>query len=512
MRRQFLTFIVLITSMSCDSLAAKQEMLTECRAYYRNDPTQLSQIDEFERTYDPNDAIRWYTKPSFLFSLINKALRSGDIQALYTFRYFIKSICDRLKEASASHFNVPFQLYRGARLHRDEVKNLDIGFFVATTSFFSCSRNRRVAEMFIGVDSLTGKSPNRGREEKQQYVLFEIDVDLTKFPDTIVTDVSAQSEFPVEEEMIFMLSSTFIINKINYDSEKNLWCIQMSSVSDITRSVQKYDEYVQLRLQENSSMVWFGHTMATIESDYLYSIDYFHRLLRTLPINHTDRPVVYYNLGRIYRLVEKYHKALAYLRCARLLLRRLLPEGIFDYCRILSGIGIVYSELGDSKRALKWLEQAVSLQQKSLPDNHAEIPFHLNHIAYGYFKAKQFKQALSILYRADQFFKTRMTIEHKDHAQTLHISGMVYCALGDNEKAYSYFKEALYKRESLHVKDHPSVASTCYQLSLIHEVRGEYELALQYAKRSLRIQSIKLPHYHSELKQSIELVERLQLR
>jgi hypothetical protein len=45
----------------------------------------------------------------------------------------------------------------------------------------------------------------------------------------------------------------------------------------------------------------------------------------------------------------------------------------------------------------------------------------------------------------------------------------------------------------------------------MHEDRGEYELALEYAKRSLRIQSIKLPHYHSELKRSIELVERLQL-
>jgi tetratricopeptide (TPR) repeat protein len=497
--------------MSCDSLAAKQEMLTECRAYYRNDPTQLSQIDEFERTYEPNNAIQWYTKPGFLFSIINKAFRSGDIQALYRFRYFIKNICDRLEEASASRANTSFRLYRGAILHRDEVKNLDIGFFVATTSFFSCSRDRRVAEMFIGIDSSTGKSPSRGREEKQQYVLFEIDVDLTKFPDTIVTDVSTQSEFPVEQEMVFMLGSTFIINEINYDPEKNLWNSQMSSVSDITRSVQKHEEYIRLRLQQTSSMVSFGHILVNMEADYLYSIGYFHRLLRTLPFKHTDRPVVYYNIGRIYRFIEKYHKSLAYLRCARLLLRRLLPEGIVDYCRILGHIGIVYSELGDSKQALKCLEQAVRLQQKSLPDNHAEIPFHLNRVAYGYFKVKQFKHALSILYNADHFFKTRMLIEHKDHAQTLHTLGLVYRALGDDEKAYSYFKEALNKQGYLLIKDHPSIASTCYQLSLMHEDRGEYELALEYAKRSLRIQSIKLPHYHSELKRSIELVERLQL-
>jgi tetratricopeptide (TPR) repeat protein len=88
----------------------------------------------------------------------------------------------------------------------------------------------------------------------------------------------------------------------------------------------------------------------------------------------------------------------------------------------------------------------------------------------------------------------------------------VHRALGDNEKAYNYFKEALRKRHSLLAKDHPDVASTSYQLSLLREDRGEYDLALEFAKSSLRIQSIKLPHYHSELKLSSELVNRLQQR
>jgi len=447
-----------------------------------------------------------------LFYLVNKALRSGDMLALYTFRYFIKGLCNRLEEASAEHSNNSFRLYRGAKLHRDEVESLQIGSVVANNSFFSCSRDRNVAEMFIGIDLSTGRSPSRGRDERQQFVLFEINVDLTKFPDTIVANVSAQSEFSGENEMVFMLGSTFIVNHIVYDSQKYLWYIKMSSFSDITQSDRKYERYTRQRLQETSSIVSFGHTLVTIESDYFYSIDYFHHLLRTLPVNHTDRPVVYYNLGRVYRFLEKYDKALAYFRCAQLLLRRLLPQTVFDYCRVLSGMGIVYSKLGDSKRAINRLEQAVTLQRNSLPDNHTEIPFHLNRLGYGYFNAKQYERALSILYSADSFFQTRMPVDHQGHAQTLHILGLVYRALDDEEKAYSYFKEALRKRDSLLAKDHPDVASTCYQLSLMYEDRGEYELALEYAKRSLRIQSMKLPYYHSELKQSSELVERLQQR
>jgi len=498
--------------MTCDSLEAKQQMLTECRAYYRNDAAQLIRINEFERTYKPSDAILWYTKPGFLFYLVNKALRSGDTLALYTFRYFIKDLCNRLEEAATVHSDTSFRLYRGATIHRNEIENLQIGSIVANNSFFSCSRDRNVAEMFISINPLTGRSLNRGREERQQFVLFEIDVDLTKFPETIVANVSAQSELSDENEMVFMLGSTFIINHIVYDLQKYMWLIEMSSFSEITQSDRKYEKYLRQRLRETSSIVSFGHTLVTIQSDYLHAIDYFHRLLRTLPINHSDRPVVYYDLGRTYRFLEKYQKALAYLQCARLLLRRLLPQTVFDYCCVLSNIGMVYSKLGDSKRAINRLEQAITLQYKSLPDNHTEIPFHLNRLGYGYFNAKQFELALSTLYSAASFFETRMPVDHQGHAQTLHTLGSVYCALGDEEKAYNCFKEALRKRESLLAKDHPNVASTCYQLSLMHEDRGEYELALEYAKRALRIQSIKLPYYHSELKQSSELVERLQHR
>jgi tetratricopeptide (TPR) repeat protein len=502
----------MVTSMPCDSLEAKQQMLTECRAYYRNDRVTLSQIDQFERIYQPSDAIRWYTKSGFLFYLVNKALRSGDILALYTFRYFIKDLCNRLEEASAEHSNTSFRLYRGAKLHREEVESLQIGSFVATNGFFSCSCTRSVAEMFISIDPLSGKSPSRDRDEKEQFALFEINVDIIKSPDVVVVNASAQSVFPDEKEMIFTLGSTFIINHIVYDGQKNLWFIEMSSFSDWAKIDQEYDRYIRVRLQLTNPTILFGHALANIRSEYLQSLDYFHRLLRTLSIDHADRPNVHYNLGRIYRILEKYQKGLAYFRCAQLLLRRLLPQRIFDYCRVLSAIGSIYSKLGDSKRAINLLEQALTLQRNSLPDNHTEIPFHLNRLGHGYFNAKQYERALSILYSADSFFQTRMPVDHQGHAQTLHILGLVYRALDDEEKAYSYFKEALRKRDSLLAKDHPDVASTCYQLSLMCEDRGEYELALEYAKRSLRIQSMKLPYYHSELKQSSELVERLQQR
>jgi tetratricopeptide (TPR) repeat protein len=284
----------------------------------------------------------------------------------------------------------------------------------------------------------------------------------------------------------------------------------MSSLPDWFAINREYERYTYQRLQETNQVILFGNVLYTIGSDYICAMEYFHRLLRTLPFDHIDRSDVYYNLGRIYILIEKYQKALACYQCAVLLLRRMLPQRICDYCRALSGTGTVYLQTGDLKRAINCLERALILELKGMPGDHVEIPFLQNSLAYAYFTAKRFDDALTILTSADHFFRTRILINHHGHAQTIHIKGLIYLALSDDKQAYRCFEEALRKREWLLPKDHPDIACTCYELSLIHESLHEYECALDYANKSLQIRSIKLPHYHSDLKRSVELVERLQ--
>ncbi|CAF4799667.1 unnamed protein product [Rotaria sp. Silwood1] len=503
-------YLVLLMSMPRGSLQAKYEMLSECRAYYQNDVVQLAQIDEFERTYQSKDAIRWYTKPGVLFYLVNKALRSQDIWVMYKFRYFIVDLCCCLEEVSNSQSFSSVRLYRGAKLNRDELEQLQVGCLISTNGFFSCSSDRNVAEMFISIDLMTDRSSSHNPDAWQQFVLFIIDVDRRISTNTVVADVSYESDLPDENEMIFNFGSTFIINEISFDNDKCIWLIQMSSSSDNIRINDEYEKYIHIRLQHTNPAMLFGHALANICSDYAQSMIYFHRLLRTLPIDDVERPNIYYNLGRIYQFIEKFEKSLDCFRCARLLICRLLPERMFDYCRILGGMGTVYLYLGDSERALKLLRQALALHKKSFPENHTEIPFHLNRLGYGYFKAKQYDHALLILNSAENFFQKKMPVDHQGYAQTLHSMGLVYHGFGDDTKALICFQEALRQRHSLLGKDHPYLASTYYQLSLIHNNRAEYEIALDYVQKSLNIQLIKLPHSHSELKLSKELLRHLQ--
>lgn len=495
--------------MPCKRFGAKKQMLTECRAFYRNDPVQLKRIEEFKKTYKPCDAIRWYTKPGFLFDLVNKALRSGDALALYTFRYFIIDLYKRFKEIQNIHSNTSIRLYRGARIHLNEVKNLRVGSLVTTNSFLSCSLDSAVAKSFCSIDPETGKTPSRSRKEKRQFVFYIIDVDLEKFPDTELANVSGYTDYPQEKEMIFMLGSIFTINNKIYRPKERLWVIKMSSSSDKTQSGRKYEPYIHRRLRDTDAVMLFGHALVSIKGDYMHSKDYFENLLKTLPINHPARPVIYYDLGRIYRSLEEYKTALDYFQKAKRLLRQLLPKRMFDYCRALGGSGSVHSRLGHWKRAINILEKIINVYRKFLPYDHTETPFDLNRLGYAYYNAKRYEDALSTLYKADEFFQNRMTIDHQGHAETFFILGLVYRALGNQEESYKFFMNTLHKRHQLLAKDHPDIASTYYQLSLIHEERGEYKIAFEYAKKSLDIRFFKLPPSHSKLKDSNTLVKRL---
>ncbi|UJR18108.1 hypothetical protein I4U23_005008 [Adineta vaga] len=78
------------------------DMLDMCADYYRDNAAQLKMIEEFRSTYEPYDAIRWYTRDSFLYHRLNAALRTEDIDALLLFRPFIVDLCTQSEEEQRS--------------------------------------------------------------------------------------------------------------------------------------------------------------------------------------------------------------------------------------------------------------------------------------------------------------------------------------------------------------------------------------------------------------------------
>ncbi|CAF4060072.1 unnamed protein product, partial [Rotaria sordida] len=64
----FQLLIEIIFRLNCNEYDCRQ-MLDECRAKYIGNAAELKKMDEFQSSFKPEDAIKWYTRDSFLYRI-----------------------------------------------------------------------------------------------------------------------------------------------------------------------------------------------------------------------------------------------------------------------------------------------------------------------------------------------------------------------------------------------------------------------------------------------------------
>jgi hypothetical protein len=115
----------------------------------------LQQIEQFDSNYTSNQAIHWYTRPSFVHRILSIACSMSNIQELFKVRYFIIDLYNELKQlhsASYQSFDKILRVYHGKCMTIEELEKLDerIGDFIVTTTFLSTTISDEVARFFAG--------------------------------------------------------------------------------------------------------------------------------------------------------------------------------------------------------------------------------------------------------------------------------------------------------------------------------------------------------------------------
>ncbi|CAF0834688.1 unnamed protein product [Adineta steineri] len=209
-----------------------QKMLSKCNQYYWKDNVQKKNIEQFKNTYKPENAIEWYTRDSFVYRLVNKALRSLDMEEINIFQPYIKALCRQLEQLhKQNQSNKPLTVFRGhgnmTTSQLDKIKE-NINALVSFNGFLSTSTNYNVAVMFAGTTSTNEES-----------VIFEIKTNYN-LTNVIFADISQFSNMPVEDEVLFSLCSVFKIDSAVRDEENQLWKIVMSASDEDTLNLSDY--------------------------------------------------------------------------------------------------------------------------------------------------------------------------------------------------------------------------------------------------------------------------------
>lgn len=218
--------------------------------YYAENEAEIRLIETFAVEYKSSEALNWYTRPTFLYRIMNKGLRQQKIEQTLLFGFFIQDIYRQLQvehdRFKTMHANVT-KVFRGQVMSLDEIKYLRPCGNIVINSFFSTTADRSVALFFL--DAMAQP------DSEFQRVLIEIDIPTTteesepdkqnqnRIRSRPFADISHLSSIADESEILFMIGTLFIILYHGYNEEENLWTLKLALNYD---NQVKFDEHFML--------------------------------------------------------------------------------------------------------------------------------------------------------------------------------------------------------------------------------------------------------------------------
>lgn len=233
----------------------KDKLLKYCRRRYASNSTQLKLIDQFEKTYNAIDAIRWYSKDCFLFISLNKCMRKqlGNVYEC-DMVYFAVDLSVQLQyewkkqkeKNEANNTLQPFHVYRGLSLPDLEIARIQEykGKSVTVKGFLSTTKSFAVAQMFAA------------------NLIFDITIE-PKLDNIIYANISDYSYIPDEEEILIDFGTTFQIVDIVFDVDSHLWIVELLSINEIDRVINAFIAVKRSQGEDDiliaRALVFFGY-------------------------------------------------------------------------------------------------------------------------------------------------------------------------------------------------------------------------------------------------------------
>ena len=509
---EYLIFKTLRDVVLEETESSQDEMIAFCRQKYADSPTDLNNVEEFEEYYESSVAIFWYTRDIFLYRLANKALREQDIETIYSLRYFIKHLYQRLQERYASQQpSCQSMVYRGQLMNNEEfnrkIRN-NIGGFFSINSFLSTTENESLAAVYAGINNLPETS-------KEQGVLFKIPIDtnIDKFSYANISNESALGD--AESEVLFTMGVIFRIILVTRDDNANTWSVLLK-ISD--------EEETHLHLIspiiKNDLMKPYTSLIRLIK--FLWHMQYLEQAKHFLLIALNDTSItsnlnllslVYYQLGIIYKREGQLSEAKSSFKNA-LNIKYNSGDASVSLSNIYTNLGTVCENIGDLNEAHTCHNQAFQILSNFETVNQVDLAVKYSNMASVCFKKEYYLEALN---NYKNCLQIELEIYANDDDQKLLITknniGVVYIYLEKYTEAIQYFQEMIETEEnsSRNRSTNQNLALAYWNMACALYRQKQLEQALEYSEKCQHIMTADpvIIFHEPEAKQCQEWIERI---
>jgi tetratricopeptide (TPR) repeat protein len=475
----------------------KNEFFTVCEKEYSGNTTSLANLEDFKQNYSSGQAFLWYTKETFIYRLLNKALRVQNIELLYLFRFFIHDLYIQLERHKCTS---PIRVYRGQVMSKEELRVLQnsIGQLISMNSFLSTTFNRNLALFYLGQTNVS---------DELARILFEIKADPQLDGVKPFANITAQSNFPSEEEVLIMLGSIFRLESVteqNDEGNRCVYIVRMTLCNDNNHHSKVIYEVmkkkISLFIKEDTYLLEFGILLSEM-GKFKEAEKYLHRLLDQLIDDHPAKVYIYQALGEVAVGNGEHELSLQWLHKALEIRKQTLPQDHQDIGYTYKSLGISFAHKLDYKSALESYNKALKIWQCSYGDNHPEIASYLNNIAIVYQKTQRYAESLEYHQKGLHMSEKIYPVGHPHIAVSLHNIGDVYCSLDQFTVALEYYERALNLFQKSLPNHHPYIAYTLGSIGLLYENSHQFDQSLCYYQQSFDIyQQIVTSTHHGRIR------------
>ncbi len=480
-----------------------QQLVNYCRPYYERDIEETRTIIDLEQNYREYTPIWWYTLESFIYKMLNHALRIFDIDILVKMGFFIRDLHEQIKQRH-SELNVGKKrstIYRGQGMFNAEFENLKkaSGGLLSFNNFLSTSMHESTAKDFA--------CRNLDNPDKQA-ILFEIEIDtsISSSPFTPVEDVSA---LPTEDEILFSMSTVFRIGEIK-EIEKGLWKVNLSLTNDRDPLLKRLTDHMRISLGDENGWRRLGQLMIKM-GEFDKALEIYQILLKTVNIDDKAENAFLHNqLGYILKQKDKLEEAFSHYQEALKINRTYMSDTDSRLSSIYSNIGGILKKLGDANGALKYYELVLKIDLAASKPNPLEIAIDYNNIGSVFDDQGKYPEALKSYEQSLEIKLTHLPPHHPSLANTYSNIGLIHRKMGDCSTALSFYEKTLKIQQRSLTPNHPSLVATYGKLATALEELHRYREAIEHAQQAVNIANKAFGSSHPEAEKRQKYLKELQ--
>ncbi|CAF1301459.1 unnamed protein product [Adineta ricciae] len=508
------------------------------KEFVRND-TELTKIAKIENEYSNHSPIWWYTSDSFLYPMVNQALRTMEAGLIVTMGFFIRDVHQQIAELHSKQFiechcSNPFTVYRGQGLSKEDFEQLikTKGGLMSFNNFLSTSVDSSIAEMY---------AESNATDSQLIGILFRMNVDPSK-SSTVFAKVRSVSYFREENEILFSMHAIFRIMEIKKnESNDRLYHVDLTLTDDNDRELSALTDYIREETKGRTGWIRLSRLMVNL-SQYDKAEELYNVLLEQTT-DEGEKHHLYYMLGVIKNKQGQYEEAIKFFQAALDICNKLpsLPADMLatsscgigqayvnmgEYSKALSNYetaleiyhkippandpklaacyasyGAVYETLYEYSKALSYYEKAIEIDQKTLPANHPDLARSYNNISIVYSKNAEYSKALLYCDKALEIYQKSLPPNHPDFITTYANIGTNYHKMTDYPKALSYFEKVHEIIGKICSSNHPDLAFSYMSMGTAYDNMGDHPEALLYFEKALHIRQKFLSPNHPDLAQ-----------